>query len=68
MLESINKGKAKNKSPTVGKSLKEKDIDWGHVRKLWGRLYKKKRREWKLPTLKGKSKIKERERLSSHQV
>jgi hypothetical protein len=34
MLESIDKGKTKNKSPTVGKSLKEKDIDWGHVRKL----------------------------------
>jgi len=33
------------------------------VRKLWGRLYKK--REWKLPILKGKSKIKEGEHLSS---
>jgi hypothetical protein len=29
MLESMDKGKAKNKSPTIGKSLKEKDIDWG---------------------------------------
>jgi len=36
------------------------------VIKLWGRREKKnKEKEWKLPTLKGKSKIEEGERLSS---
>jgi hypothetical protein len=45
MLESMDKGKAKNKSPTIGKSLKEKDIDWGHVRKNLRKAMKKKRVE-----------------------
>jgi len=55
---------------------KRKHIDWGHIRKFWGRLWeskkkkkkkteKKKKKKLKLPSLKGKSKIKEGERLSS---
>ena len=49
-----------------------KHIDWGYIRKFWGRLWEskkkkkdQKKRKLKLPSLKDKSKIKEGERLSS---
>ena len=48
-----------------------KHIDWGYIRKFWGRLWEskkkkkdRKKRKLKLPSLKDKSKITERERLS----
>ena len=43
--------------------VRRKHIDWGHIRKFWGRIYKKKRK-LKLPSLKYKSKINDGERLS----
>jgi hypothetical protein len=34
ILESMDKGKAKNKSPTIKRGLKERNQRLGHVRKL----------------------------------
>ena len=47
---------------------RRRHIDWGHIRKFWGRLWKNKKRKekgsWNLPSLKDKLKIKEGECLS----
>ena len=56
LIESMDKRKAKKKSPTIKRGLKERNHRLGACEKTLRKTIKK---EWKLPTLKGKSKIKE---------
>jgi hypothetical protein len=66
MLESMDKGKAKNKIPTIKRGLKERNHRLRACEKTLRKAKKKeKEKEWKLPTLKGKSKIMGGKRLSS---
>ena len=63
----MDKGEGLEQKSNVWERAKRKHIDWGHIRKFWGRLWKKKenkKRKLKLPSLKEKLKIKEGDRLS----
>jgi Ni/Co efflux regulator RcnB len=76
----MDKGEGLEQKSNDWERVERKHIDWGHIRKCWGRLWeskKKKKKEkkrkkkigknkkLKLPSLEDKSKIKEGERLSS---
>ena len=67
----MDQGEGLTKKSKDWERAKRKYIDWGHIRKFWGRLWEsKKKKDWKkkklkLPSLKDKSKINEGECLSS---
>ena len=55
----------KNESPTIERGLKERNHRLRACKKTLRKAMKAKKKKWKLPTLKGKSRIKEEECLSS---
>ena len=64
----MDKGEGLEQKSNDWERARRRHIDWGHIRKFWGRLWEKKekkKRKLKLPSLKYKSKVKEGKHLSS---
>ena len=71
----MDKGEGLEQKSNDWERAKRKHVDYRHIRKFWGRLWeseaKKKRKKkgvLKLPSLKGKSKIKKKKKENAYQV